>query len=325
MDARVRNQVRLELVQVDVEGAVETQGRGDGRDNLRNQAVEMLVAGAGNVQVSAADIVHGLVVDEERAVRVLDRAVGGQDGVVGLNDGGRHPRGRVDGELQLALLPVVGRQALEEERAEARTGAAAERVEDEEALEGVAVVCDAALDTGWGERHFGSSGQRTSDTTDAVNDTVGHLLANGIVATGIVVGGILFPADQQLGVEQLTVRAGTDLIDGRRVQIDEEGPGNVFAAARLGEEGLERPGVTRVLDVGVGATIGPETMLEEVAGVYTLADVQRFARAVRLTAPRRCCPAGYQPGPGGDEESATNYHQLYDYWGLDWRCLVLVG
>lgn len=148
VDARVWNQVRLELVQVDIEGAVETEGRGDGRDNLRNQAVEVLEAGAGDVQVSAADIVHGLVVDQERAVRVLDRAVGGQDGVVGLNDGGRHPRGRVDGELQLALLPIVGRQALEEERAETRTGTAAERVEDEEALEGVAVVCGVALDTG---------------------------------------------------------------------------------------------------------------------------------------------------------------------------------
>lgn len=76
-------------------------------------------------------------------------------------------------------------------------------------------------------------------------------------------------------MEQLTVRAGTDLIDGRRVQIDEEGPGNVFAAARLGEEGLERPRVTRVLDVGVGAAIGPEPVLEEVAGVCMLADGQR--------------------------------------------------
>lgn len=37
----------------------------------------MLVAGTGNVEVTAADIVDGLVVDQERAVRVLDRAVGG--------------------------------------------------------------------------------------------------------------------------------------------------------------------------------------------------------------------------------------------------------
>ena len=40
---------------------------------------------------------------------------------------------------------------------------------------------------------------------------------------------------------------------------------------------------------------------------------QRLARAVKLTAPRRCCPAGYQPGPGGGEESRRNDRQLCCY------------
>src|SRR3954452_25452260 len=80
----------------------------------------------------------------------------------------------------------------------------------------------------------------TSNAANAVDDAVGHLLADGVVATGIVVGGILLAADQQLGVEQLAVGTSADLVDRGRVEVDEKGAGDVYAIARLGEEGLER-------------------------------------------------------------------------------------
>jgi len=140
VDTRVGDQVGLELVQVDVQGTIKAKAGGDGADDLGDQAVQVLIAGAGDVEVAAADVVHGLVVDQEGAVGVLDGAVGGQDGVVGLNDGRRHTGGRVDRELELGLLAIVGRQTLEQERTETRTGTTTERVEDQEALEGVAVV-----------------------------------------------------------------------------------------------------------------------------------------------------------------------------------------
>lgn len=141
VDTRVWDQVGLELVQIDVERTVEPQGRGDRADDLGNQAVEVLVARAGDVQVAPADVVYSLIVDEECAVGVLDRAVGRKDGVVGLNDGSRDARGRVDGELQLALLAVLAGQALQQEGAKTRTGTTAEGVEDQEALQTAAVVC----------------------------------------------------------------------------------------------------------------------------------------------------------------------------------------
>lgn len=145
VDTRVRDQVGLELVQVDVEGTVEAQGRGDRADDLGNQAVEVLVARARDVEVATADVVDGLIVDKESAVGVLDRAVGRQDGVVRLNNGGRHARRRVNGELELALLAVFGGQALEEEGAEARASTTAKGVEDQETLQGAAVVCRAVV------------------------------------------------------------------------------------------------------------------------------------------------------------------------------------
>jgi len=63
VDARVRHQVGLELGDVDVERTVETEGRGEGRDHLGDETVEVGVGRALDVEVAAADVVQGLVVD----------------------------------------------------------------------------------------------------------------------------------------------------------------------------------------------------------------------------------------------------------------------
>ena len=73
-------------------------------------------------------------------------------------------------EGQLRLAAVVNREPLEEERSEAGAGSAAGGVEDEEALEASAVV---------------------SKLADAVEDDVNNLLADGVVTTGIIIGGVL--------------------------------------------------------------------------------------------------------------------------------------
>jgi hypothetical protein len=130
VDTRVRHKVGLELVQVDIERTIEAQRRGDGANNLGDEAVEMLVVGTGNVQAASADVVDSFVVNEEGAVGVLNGAVCRQNGVVGLDDRGGDAGSWVDGELELALLAVVGAEALEEKRAETGTGTATERVED---------------------------------------------------------------------------------------------------------------------------------------------------------------------------------------------------
>jgi hypothetical protein len=43
VDTWVRDKVGLELVEIDVEGAIESQGRGDGADDLGDQTVQVLV------------------------------------------------------------------------------------------------------------------------------------------------------------------------------------------------------------------------------------------------------------------------------------------
>lgn len=142
VDSWVRDQVRLELIQIDVQGAIEAEGRGDRGDDLSDKAVQVLERWARDVKIAAADIVDGLVVHQERAVRVFDRGVRAQDGVVGLDDSRGDAGCGVDSEFELGFLTVVGGEALEQEGAKARAGSSTEGVEDQEALEGGAVVLE---------------------------------------------------------------------------------------------------------------------------------------------------------------------------------------
>ena len=47
---------------------------------------------------------------------------------------------------------------------------------------------------------------------DSVQDQVDNFLSDGVVTTGVVVGGVFLTGDQLLGMEELAVGAGSDLI-----------------------------------------------------------------------------------------------------------------
>ena len=61
-----------------------------------------------------------------------------------------------------------------------------------------------------------------------------------VVAAGEVVGGIFHAADEVLGVEELEIRAGADLVDHGGLQVQEHAPRHMLAGTRLPEEGVER-------------------------------------------------------------------------------------
>jgi hypothetical protein len=204
VDSGIWDQVGLELIQIDIQGAVESQRGGDRADNLSDQTVEVFKRGAGNIKVATANIVDGLVVNKERAVRVLDGAVCGEDRVVGLDNGSGDQGGRVDGKLELRLFAIIGAQALEEERTESGASPTTKGVEDEEALEAGAVVLEAPQLLA----HLSSSpihprcGRWTlskspyQNTSDLVQGTVQDLLSDGVVTTRVVVGRVFLATDQ---------------------------------------------------------------------------------------------------------------------------------
>ena len=210
VDARVWDQVGLEFVEVDVQRTVEAERGGDGRNDLSDETVQVLIVGTLEAEIATADVVDGIIVNHERAVAVLEGGVGGEDGVVWLDDGCSDLWGRIDTELKFALLAVVDRETLHQQGAEARPGASSEAVEDEEALETRAVV-----------RH----------ASDLVEHLINELLAHGVVTTGVVVRRILLAGDHLLRVEQAAVRAGANLVDDIWLEIAVDGAWHVLAVA----------------------------------------------------------------------------------------------
>merc|ERR1719504_23213 len=188
----------------------------------------------------------------KECVEVLHERVRREHRVVRLDHRGRHLVRRVDGEGQLGLAAIVDRKALEEEGAQAGAGAATNRVEEEEALQAGAVVRELA---------------------DAVEHQVDDLLADGVVAASVVVGGVLLARDELLGVVELAVGARADLVDDGRLEVDEHAAGHVLARARLREEGVE--GVVATTDglVRGHLAVGLDAVLKAVelpAGVTAL-------------------------------------------------------
>merc|ERR1719399_2149384 len=131
---------------------------------------------------------------------VLEEGVHAQHRVVRLDASRRDLRARPHRERDLRLLAVVDGETLEEQAAETGPSAAATSVEDHEALQPGAVVRELA---------------------QAVQHEIHDLLADGVVAAGEVVGGILLTGDKLLRVEELAVGTRADLIDHGRLQVDE--------------------------------------------------------------------------------------------------------
>ena len=241
MDTWVGHQVGLELSHIDVEGTVESEGGSERGDDLRDESVEVGVGGSLNVEVSAADVVDGLVVEHDGDVSVLEEGVGGEDRVVWLNNGGGDLRGWVDGETELGLLSVINGKSLEEERTKTGSGTTTDGVEDEESLKTSALI---------------------GELSDSVEAEVNDLLTDGVVTTGEVVGGVLLTRDELLWVEELSVGAGSDLIDNGRLEIEEDSAGDVLASTGLREEGVES--VITATDglIGGHLTVRLDTVLE---------------------------------------------------------------
>ena len=116
-------------------------------------------------------------------------------------------------------------------------------MEDHETLETGAVICE---------------------LSDAVKHKIDNLFANGVVTTGVVIGGVLLTRDQLLGVIQLAVSASADLVTNSWLKIDKDTTRHVLAGTSLGEKGVE--GVITATDSFVGGhlTIRLDSVFETV-------------------------------------------------------------
>lgn len=152
---------------------------------LGDQSVEVLVVWSLDVEVPATDVVDSLVVDHEGAVGMLKGGVRGEDGVVGLDNGSRHLGSRIDRELELALLAVVNREAFHQQGSEAGSRAAAERVEDKEALKTAAVICAPGRLVSLAFSLVRGGARHTGNAANLIEDLIDQLLPDSVVTTSI--------------------------------------------------------------------------------------------------------------------------------------------
>jgi len=78
------------------------------------------------------------------------------------------------------------------------------------------------------------------ELADAVKHKIDDLLADSVVATSVVVCGVLLARDNLLGVVQLTVGTSADFVTHTGLQVDQHGTGHVLASTSLREKGVER-------------------------------------------------------------------------------------
>jgi hypothetical protein len=210
---------------------------------LSDQTVQVAVSWPLNGEILLADIVKGFVVEAESTVSVLQKGVGGKHRVVGLNNGSRDLRTGGDSKGELGLAAIVDRKTLQKKRSETRTSTSSSCVEDKESLKTRTVV---------------------SKLADAVQDEVDNLFSDGVVSTGVVIGGIFLSTDDLFRVVELGVGSTANFVTNGGLEIDVNSTRDVLSGLSLTEESVE--GVVGHTDglVGSHVTIGADSMLKAV-------------------------------------------------------------
>merc|ERR1712223_1944957 len=149
---------------------------------------------------------------------MLQSCMSSQDSIVRLNNSGGHLRSWVDRELKLGLLAVVDGKTLHQKGGESGSSASSKGMEKKKSLKTSTLV---------------------SQLPDSVQNQIHDLLANGVVAPGVVVGGVLLAIDQLLRMVELTIGSNSGLVDDSWLQVNEDSSWDMLSASSLREEGLE--------------------------------------------------------------------------------------
>jgi hypothetical protein len=214
------NHVDGQLPQVRVQLTGETQAGGDTRHDGGDEVVQVTVGGVVELESPHADVVEGLVVDTEGLVRVLDKLVDGEGGVVGLDNGVGDLGGGHNGEGGHHAVGELLADLGDQERTHTGTGTTTEGVGDLETLEAVAAL---------------------GLTADDVEDLVDELGTLSVVTLRPVVTSTRLAEDEVIGTEELAEGTGADSVHCTGLQVDEDGTGNELVARGLREVSTRSP------------------------------------------------------------------------------------
>merc|ERR1712223_2129696 len=149
---------------------------------------------------------------------MLQSSMSSQDSIVRLNHSSGHLRSGVYRELKLGLLAVVDGKTLHQKGGESGSSASSKGMEKKKSLKTSTLV---------------------SQLPDSVQNQIHDLLANGVVAPGVVVGGVLLAIDRLLRMVELTIGSNSGLVDDSWLQVNKDSSWDMLSASSLREEGLE--------------------------------------------------------------------------------------
>jgi len=201
------DKIRLEFIQIDVQGTGKAKRNGDRGDHLGDQSVQIGEAWLGNPELLLADPEDRFVVNHKGTIGMFQGCVSCQHRVVRFNDRVGQLRCRIHAELQFRLLPIVGRKVFQQEGTKTRASTATEGVENKESLEASAVI---------------------RKTPNLIKDDINLLFSDSIMASRIVARCILLPGDHRLWVEEFTVLARSNFVNDIWFKVDVKRTRNVF-------------------------------------------------------------------------------------------------
>mmetsp|Transcript_33652 Transcript_33652/g.54772 ORF Transcript_33652/g.54772 Transcript_33652/m.54772 type:complete len:474 (-) Transcript_33652:67-1488(-) len=219
MQTREGHQVGLELVEVHIQFALETQRRRHRRNHFGDQSVQVVVRRSFAIQPFLANLVNRFVVQHHRDLSVVQQPMRGQQRVVRLHHTRRNGRRRIHFKAQLRLLAIIHGDALQNQGTQTGASTTADRMRQRKPLHIVAVVHQFA---------------------QAIVDLVDHLFAHRVMATCEIVRRIFLARQQELRVEDLGVLAVLDVVNHIRLQIHHQVARHILTGASLLIETHER-------------------------------------------------------------------------------------
>jgi len=237
VQTREGDHVDGELAEIGVELTGETEGGGHTGHDGGDEVVQVAVGGLGELEGTHADIVESLVIDTEGLVGVLNKLVDGEGGVVRLNNGVGDLGGGNDGEGGHHTVGELLADLGDQKCTHTGTGTTTQGVGDLETLEAVTAL---------------------GLTADDIENLVNKLGTLGVVTLSPVVTSTGLTEDEVVGAEKLAERTGADSVHGTRLQIDENGTGNVLVTAGMVEVDVH------TLELEVGGTIVLSIAIETV-------------------------------------------------------------
>merc|ERR1719265_1588591 len=135
-----RNEIDSDLAKIAIQLAWEAQAASHAADGRAHEVVQVAVGWRGELQRAEADVIQGLVVQQEAFIGVLDKLVERQHGVVWLDDGVAHLRRWDHGEGLHDTIWVLLADLGNEEGTHTSTSTSAKRVCHLKPLQAVAAL-----------------------------------------------------------------------------------------------------------------------------------------------------------------------------------------